>query len=123
MTVAKPKLNYRKNSTVILLKLTSKAKKRRKTKCHSSCRLNGIAKRAGEANRRHTAKIVYHTLPSFCNIFLKFQENTLKRRIFFMERDQKRVRYILRSYITLKDGRRIYASSYGKKAFCIPIYD
>ncbi len=34
---------------------------------------------------------------------------------------EKSVRYIYRAYITLKDGTRIYARSYGKKAFRIPV--
>ena len=29
--------------------------------------------------------------------------------------------YIIRPYITLKNGRRIYAAHYGKKGFVIPI--
>lgn len=32
------------------------------------------------------------------------------------------VTYIYRTYITLKDGTRIYARQYGKKAFRIPVY-
>lgn len=32
------------------------------------------------------------------------------------------VSYIYRAYITLKDGTRIYARQYGKKAFRIPVY-
>lgn len=31
--------------------------------------------------------------------------------------------YIYRPYITTKDGRRIYAKSYGKKAFKIWVVD
>ena len=34
---------------------------------------------------------------------------------------EENVRYIYRAYITLKDGTRIYARSYGKKAFRIPV--
>lgn len=28
--------------------------------------------------------------------------------------------YIYTAYITLRDGRRLYADQYGLKAFCIP---
>lgn len=31
------------------------------------------------------------------------------------------VEYIYTAYITLKNGKRIYASQYGLKAFCIPV--
>ena len=31
------------------------------------------------------------------------------------------VEYIYTAYITLRNGKRIYASQYGIKAFCIPI--
>lgn len=34
---------------------------------------------------------------------------------------EESVRYIYCAYITLKDGTRIYARSYGKKAFRIPV--
>lgn len=36
---------------------------------------------------------------------------------------EKIQRYIYRPYITLKDGRVIWASSYGKRAFRIPVSD
>lgn len=29
--------------------------------------------------------------------------------------------FIFTAYITLPNGRRIYAKQYGKKAFCIPV--
>ena len=35
--------------------------------------------------------------------------------------EQDSVRYIYRTYITCKDGTRIYARNYGKKAFRIPM--
>ncbi len=39
-----------------------------------------------------------------------------------MAKDRKSdVVYIFTAFITLKNGRRIYASQYGKKAFCIPV--
>ena len=31
------------------------------------------------------------------------------------------VRYIYRAYITCKDGTRVYARTYGKRAFRIPV--
>lgn len=31
------------------------------------------------------------------------------------------VEYIFTAFITLKNGKRIYASQYGLKAFCIPV--
>lgn len=31
------------------------------------------------------------------------------------------VEYIYTAYITFKNGKRIYASQYGLKAFCIPV--
>ena len=31
------------------------------------------------------------------------------------------VEYIYTAFITLKNGKRIYASHYGLKAFCIPV--
>ena len=31
------------------------------------------------------------------------------------------VEYIYTAYITLKNGKRIYARQYGLKAFCIPV--
>ena len=31
------------------------------------------------------------------------------------------VEYIYTAFITLKNGRHIYASQYGLKAFCIPV--
>ena len=31
------------------------------------------------------------------------------------------VEYIYTAFITLKNGKRIYASQYGLKAFCIPV--
>lgn len=31
------------------------------------------------------------------------------------------VEYIYAAFITLKNGKRIYASQYGLKAFCIPV--
>lgn len=31
------------------------------------------------------------------------------------------VEYIYTAFITLKSGKRIYASQYGLKAFCIPV--
>lgn len=31
------------------------------------------------------------------------------------------VNYIFTAFITLKNGKRIYAQQYGKKAFCIPV--
>jgi len=31
------------------------------------------------------------------------------------------VEYIFTSFITLRNGKRIYASQYGLKAFCIPV--
>lgn len=31
------------------------------------------------------------------------------------------VEYIYRAFITLKNGKRIYARQYGKKAFCFPV--
>jgi hypothetical protein len=31
--------------------------------------------------------------------------------------------YILRPYFTTKDGRKVFASQYGKKVFRIPLYD
>jgi hypothetical protein len=34
---------------------------------------------------------------------------------------EKEIQYIFRPYITLKDGRVIWASQYGKKAFKIPV--
>ena len=34
---------------------------------------------------------------------------------------EKGVTYIFTAFITLADGRRIYAKQYGKKAFCIPV--
>ena len=33
------------------------------------------------------------------------------------------VTFIFRAFITLKNGTRIYARQYGKKAFCIPVHD
>ena len=33
----------------------------------------------------------------------------------------KSVEYIYTAFITLKNGKRIYASQYGLKAFCIPV--
>lgn len=40
-----------------------------------------------------------------------------------MENSSKRGHYIFRVYITLKDGTRIYARNYGKKAFRIFVAD
>ncbi len=34
-----------------------------------------------------------------------------------------KVRYVYRAFITLKNGRRVYARQYGKRAFRIPIND
>lgn len=31
------------------------------------------------------------------------------------------VEYIYTAFITLRNGKRIYASQYGLKAFCIPV--
>lgn len=31
------------------------------------------------------------------------------------------VEYIFTAFITLRNGKRIYASQYGLKAFCIPV--
>lgn len=31
------------------------------------------------------------------------------------------VEYIYTAFVTLKKGKRIYASQYGLKAFCIPV--
>lgn len=31
------------------------------------------------------------------------------------------VEYIYTAFITLKNGKRIYANQYGLKAFCIPV--
>ena len=36
-------------------------------------------------------------------------------------KDDKAVEYIYTAYITLKNGKRIYAAQYGKKAFYIPV--
>ena len=36
-----------------------------------------------------------------------------------MSKNEKYGHYVFSKYITRKDGTRIYASSYGKKAFCI----
>lgn len=36
-------------------------------------------------------------------------------------RENGDVKYIFTAYITLKNGRRIYAWQYGLKAFCIAI--
>lgn len=33
----------------------------------------------------------------------------------------KEARYIFRSWITTRDGEKIYAKDYGKKAFRIPV--
>jgi len=39
-----------------------------------------------------------------------------------MGKSQKRsVEYIYTAYVTLKNGKRIYASQYGLKAFRIPV--
>lgn len=38
-----------------------------------------------------------------------------------MARRKSPVQYIFRPYITLKNGRRIYAWQYGLKAFPIPV--
>lgn len=38
-----------------------------------------------------------------------------------MARSNKNAGYIFRSYITTKNGVRIYAWQYGKKAFKIPV--
>lgn len=35
--------------------------------------------------------------------------------------DRESIEYIYIKYITLHNGRRIYASQYGKKAFYIPV--
>lgn len=40
-----------------------------------------------------------------------------------MNNSAKKGRYIFCTYITLKDGTRIYAKNYGKKAFRIFIED
>lgn len=40
-----------------------------------------------------------------------------------MEKSFKRGRYIFRAYYTRKDGTRVYARDYGKKAFLIFIED
>ena len=40
-----------------------------------------------------------------------------------MENSMKHGRYIFVAYITLKDGTRIYARNYGKKAFRIFVED
>lgn len=38
-----------------------------------------------------------------------------------MAQNTGKQRYIFRAYITLKNGRRIYAKQYGLKAFRIPV--
>ena len=40
-----------------------------------------------------------------------------------MKRLEEKGHYVYRTYITLKDGSRIYAKSYGKKAFRIFVKD
>ena len=40
-----------------------------------------------------------------------------------MKKSAKRGHYIFRAYITLKDGTRLYARNYGKRAFCIFVED
>ncbi|WP_164493559.1 hypothetical protein [Tyzzerella sp. An114] len=37
-----------------------------------------------------------------------------------MAKNDKQVNLVFTPYITLKNGRRIYASQYGKKVFCFP---
>lgn len=52
----------------------------------------------------------------FKNIFVAFQ-NVVKGGFFVVSKSKKRGHYIFRTYYTLKDGTRIYARDYGKKAF------
>lgn len=44
----------------------------------------------------------------------------MKRR-FQLEEDEDEYEEIYSAYITLKNGKRIYASSYGLKAFCFRV--
>lgn len=61
---------------------------------------------------------------SFCNIFSETPQKNLlsfqkycERSDFILTESKKRGYYIFRAYFTLKDGTRVYARDYGKKAF------
>lgn len=40
---------------------------------------------------------------------------------FMLNSKDEHIEYIFTAYITKKDGTRVYAKSYGKKAFRIPV--
>ncbi len=61
-------------------------------------------------------------MTSTCFCYVSDLSREERRACIMIKDDSFIVSYIYRAYITLKDGTRIYARQYGKKAFRIPVY-
>lgn len=56
-----------------------------------------------------------------CFFEIRLKKILLKGMVCMDKFDPKSGPFVFTAYITLKNGKRVYAKQYGKKAFCIPV--